>query len=53
MAFLELWRDSRVSTGNTVFLMCWPRDKQLVYFNNYFDHQFDDPVKVPGFKIVI
>ena len=26
VAFLELWRDSRISTGNTVFLMCWPRE---------------------------
>ena len=26
MVFLEVRRDSRVSTGNTVFLMCWPRE---------------------------
>ena len=26
VAFLELWRDSRVSMGNTVFLMCWARE---------------------------
>ena len=26
VAFLELWRDSRISTGNTIFLMCRPRE---------------------------
>ena len=25
MLFLELWRDSRVTKGNSGFLLCWPR----------------------------
>ena len=28
MLFLELWRDSRVTKGNSGFLLCWPREVQ-------------------------
>ena len=29
MVFLELRRDSRVTTGNSGFLLCWPRKSNL------------------------
>ena len=28
MVFLEFWRDSRVTMGNSGFLFCWPREVQ-------------------------
>ena len=28
MVFLELWQDSRVTTGNSGSLLCWPREDQ-------------------------
>ena len=31
MVFLELWRDSRVTTGNSGFLFNWPREVQFSF----------------------
>ena len=31
MVFLELRRNSRITTGNSGFLLCWPREVQLPF----------------------